>query len=107
MEYFNNIEPSDEFQDHVILLAFNIGLTISVTSGFMMFKSEDTKLFCFCLIFFGIWIIVTQMVEYIENEDSTEEHADLQDDMARCMAVFIGALMIMISFFLLLVTSES
>jgi len=30
------------------------------------------------------------MVEYIENEDSTEEHADLQDDMARCMAVFIG-----------------
>ena len=31
-----------------------------------------------------------KMVEYMENEDTTEEHADIEDDVQRCMAVIVG-----------------
>ena len=60
MHYFDNLAPSDDIPNHLLLLYLNTGLFLMITGILMIVKDQSLSVFCGCLVFFGSLNIIAQ-----------------------------------------------
>ena len=60
MHYFDNLAPSEDIPNHLLLLYLNTGLFLMITGILMIVKDQSLVVFCGCLVFFGSLNIIVQ-----------------------------------------------
>jgi hypothetical protein len=118
MHYFDNLAPSDDIPNHLLLLYLNTGLFLMITGILMIVKDQNLLVFCGCLVFFGSLNIIVQarlhnvykyvfnhlfqIIEIEKNEDSSHEEVDMIDVTNRYLAIAVGMVMILMAGLILL-----
>ena len=118
MHYFDNLAPSDDIPNHLLLLYLNTGLFLMITGILMIVKDQNLLVFCGCLVFFGSLNIIVQarlhnvykyvfhnlfqIIEIEKNEDSSYEEIDMIDVTNRYLAITVGMVMILMAGLILL-----
>ena len=60
MHYYDNLAPSDDIPNHLLLLYLNTGLFLMITGILMIVKDQNLLVFCGCLVSFGSLNIIVQ-----------------------------------------------
>ena len=61
MHFFDNITPSDDIPNHLLLLYLNCGLFLFATGLLMIFRTNKLKAVCISLSIFGSSNIIFQV----------------------------------------------
>ena len=61
IEYFNNYEHDGSTKNHILLFGLDLGLFLTVTGLFMIYKHPSIVIFCFSLATSGVLNIILQV----------------------------------------------
>jgi hypothetical protein len=64
IEYFNNYEHDGSTKNHILLFGLDLGLFLTVTGLFMIYKHPSMIIFCVSLAAFGVLNILLQVRLY-------------------------------------------
>ena len=61
IDFFNNFEHDGSTKNHILLFGLDLGLFLTVTGPFMIYKHPSMVIFCVSLAAFGVLNILLQV----------------------------------------------